>query len=183
MLQFAQKLRNNGTPSNIPQRHATCYVGSCLQVSFLHSLPMAHKSNQSNLDSWPNNSTSWLKKWSEWRGHLPLFTCSPCAIVFKSCKTSSNVQELSKMEQRPRTSSGRRLERHCPLHNHLPNTPAQKNLPTLPASLHVFFQPCHHASIHLQTPTGVCSRCFARRMRLEPRQQAPNPVFAATVNI
>lgn len=104
-------------------------------------------------------------------------------IVFKSCKTSSNMQEPSKMEQRPQTSSGRRLELHCALHHHLPNTHAPKNPPTLPASLHVFFQPCRHASIHLQTPTGVCSRCFVCWMRLEPRQQTPNPVFAATVNI
>lgn len=52
-------------------------------------------------------------------------------IVFKSCKTSSNMQEPSKMEQRPQTSSGRRLELHCALHHHLPNTHAQKNPPTL----------------------------------------------------
>lgn len=98
MLQFAQKLRNNGTPSNILQRHGTCYVGSCLQVSFLHLLPMAHKSNQSNLDSWPNKANSWLQKWSEWREHLLLFTDTPCAIVFKSCRhlqTCRNCQKWS----------------------------------------------------------------------------------------
>lgn len=105
-----------------------------------------------------------------------LLLCLKVADIFEHAGTS-------KMEQRPRTSSGRRLELHCALHHHLPNTPSQKNPPTLPASLHVFFQPCRHASIHLQTPTGVCSRCFACRMRLEPRQQTPNPVFAATVNI
>lgn len=54
-----------------------------------------------------------------------LLLCLKVADVFEHAGTS-------KMEQRPRTSSGRRLELHCALHHHLPNTPSQKNPPTLP---------------------------------------------------